>query len=52
MTDKGNALTRFYADVMKGVPESTQLLGAVLLAILVYMLFRTLTGSRSEIRKG
>ncbi len=52
MDKEGSALTRFVSDVLEGVPASTLVLGAVLLVILAYVLFRTLNGSRSEIRKG
>ncbi len=52
MDKEGSALTRFVSDVLEGVPASTLVLGAVLSVILAYVLFRTMNGSRSEIRKG
>ena len=52
MDKEGSAVTRFVEDVLEGVPPSTLVLGAILLVILAYVLFRTLNGSASEIRKG
>jgi hypothetical protein len=47
-----NPLARAIGELVEGIPGSTLVLGAVLFVILAYTLFRTLNGSRSEIRKG
>ena len=52
MDDEIGAVEAFVRDLLAGIPNLTLVLGAILLALVIYALFRTLSGSRGEIRKG
>ncbi len=52
MDKDGSAVSRFVEDVLEDVSPWTLVLGAILLVIIAYALFRTLSGSANEIRKG
>lgn len=52
MDEQGTVLARIVDELIEGIPPSSLMLGAVLGVILLYALYRTMDGSRGEIRKG
>ncbi len=48
----GNALTRFWNDLTEGIADSTLVVGALLLGVVLYLCYKAWSGSADEIRKG
>lgn len=52
MAEDSGTVEGFVRGLLAGIPNLTLVLGVILLAVIGYVLFRTLNGSRGEIRKG